>query len=248
MLEKKALLENLRELKSCFLKTVCFFLVCVIFNFFIAEKFIDYFVEPLLSVIKKSNAEIVYTNIVEPFSIRMHLAIIGGILFSLPFTIWQIYSFICPGLYENEKKVIVPYLFISPILFITGALFVYHFIFPNAWDFFLKFAFIENSNSNIKMMIMISDYLNLCITMMILFGLSFQLPLILNLLLQLRVLSVKSLESSRKIVIVVIFIISAILTPPDVLSQVLLAIPLVFLYESSIILRKYLDKKKQSII
>jgi sec-independent protein translocase protein TatC len=242
MLELSFFLENIKDLRACLIKILIFFFVCFLCNFFIVEKFIDYFTKPLIAIIQRSNAEIVYTNIVEPFSIRMHLAFIGGIFFSLPFILWEIYSFISPALYKREKKIILPYLFISPILFILGVLFVYYFIFPNAWNFFLKFAFVKKSNVDIHLLIVISDYLKLCITMMILFGLAFQLPVILNFLLQIRLISVETLKRSRKIVIVAIFIISAVLTPPDVLSQIFLAIPLIILYESSIFLSKFTCK------
>jgi sec-independent protein translocase protein TatC len=242
MISKEAIFENFSDLRSCFVRCLLFFIISVIVNFIIAEKFLYYFTEPLLNLIKDSKAQLVYTNIVEPFAIRMNLSIIGAIFFSLPFIIWQIYSFISPGLYKREKKIVLPYLFSSPILFFVGAFFVYYFIFPNAWNFFLKFAYTENKNFEIGMMIVISDYLNLCIKMMILFGLAFQLPIMINLLLQLKVISVGSLKKARRFVIVVIFIIAAVLTPPDIFSQIALAVPLLLLYESSIWFGRFLKK------
>jgi len=136
MISKEAIFENFADLRSCFVRCIVFFFIAVILNFFLAEKFLYYFTDPLISLIKDSKAQIVYTNIVEPFSISINLSIIGAIFLSLPFIIWQIYSFIAPGLYDKEKKVVLPYLFLSPILFSIGAFFVYYFIFPNAWSFF----------------------------------------------------------------------------------------------------------------
>ena len=240
MITKEIFFENLKALKKHLMFSVIFFIIVFFINFIFVDHFIDYFTNPLIDLIKKDKVKLIYTNIVEPFGIRINLSMIGAIFFSLPFFIWQIYLFISPGLYKKEKKVITPYLIFSPILFVFGAFFVYYFIFPNAWNFFIKFSYIDqnSSSTNIEMMIVISDYLNLCIKMMIVFGLAFQLPVMINLLLRFEIVTTKSLKKARKFVIVAIFIISAVLTPPDIISQIALAIPLMILYESSIWIKK----------
>ena len=240
MITKEIFFENIKSLKKHIIYSIIFFIIVFAINFIFANNFIDYFTSPLIDLIKTDKVKLIYTNIIEPFGIRMNLSIVGAIFFSLPFFIWQFYLFISPGLYKNEKKIITPYLLFSPILFNFGAFFVYYCIFPNAWNFFVQFSYAENgSNSQpIEMMIVISDYLNLCIKMMIIFGLAFQLPVVINLLLRFEIITVHSLKKARKFVIVVIFIISAILTPPDILSQVVLAIPLILLYEASILMKR----------
>lgn len=237
MITKEIFAENILALRKHLIYSLIFFFIVFVINFIFVDNFIDYFTQPLIDLIKKDKVRLIYTNIVEPFGIRMNLAIVGAIFFSLPFFLWQVYLFISPGLYKKERKIIIPYLIFSPLLFIVGAFFVYYFIFPNAWNFFVKFSY-KDSGANIEMMLVISDYLNLCIKMMIVFGLAFQMPVVINLLLRFGVISVESLKKARRFVIVGIFIISAILTPPDILSQIALAIPLIILYESSIWLRK----------
>jgi sec-independent protein translocase protein TatC len=240
MITKEIFVENIQALKKHLIYSIIFFIIVFFINFIFVDHFINYFTDPLLDLIKKDKVKLIYTNIVEPFGIRMNLSMIGAIFFSLPFFIWQIYRFISPGLYKKEKKIILPYLFFSPILFFFGSFFVYYFIFPNAWKFFIQFSYADPNSkfTNIEMMIVISDYLNLCIKMMIVFGLAFQMPVIINLLLRFDIITVESLKKARKFVIVIIFIISAILTPPDIFSQIALAIPLIILYESSIWLKK----------
>ena len=240
MITKEIFFENIKSLKKHIIYSIIFFIIVFVINFIFANHFIDYFTSPLLDLIQKDKVKLIYTNIVEPFGIRMNLSMVGAIFFSLPFFIWQIYLFISPGLYKNEKKIITPYLLFSPILFIFGAFFVYYFIFPNAWNFFVQFSYTDNSSNStpIEMMIVISDYLNLCIKMMIIFGLAFQLPVVINLLLRFEIITIHSLKKARKFVIVAIFIVSAVLTPPDIFSQIALAIPLILLYESSILMKR----------
>jgi sec-independent protein translocase protein TatC len=234
-ISKEAFIENIQELKSRLIKCLVFFFFVVGILFFSSEKFLSYFTAPLINAIKSLNGQLVYTNIVEPFSIRMNLSITLGIFFSLPFFLWQAYSFISPGLYSKEKRIILPYMFFSPAFFCIGISFVYYLMFPNAWHFFSNFSYEQISGEKINMMLMISDYINLCIKMMIMFGLAFQFPIILSILINLQVLSTNQLKKARRFVIVAVFIVSAVLTPPEIMSQILLAIPLLLIYEGIII-------------
>lgn len=233
---KKLLLENIIALRKTVIYSVVFFILSFIFSFIGSQYFLYYFSAPLIKLIQKTDIQLIYSNLIEPFAVRMNLASLIAIFLSIPFVIWQVCLFVMPGLYKKEKRTILPYLIISPVLFVAGGLFVYYFIFPNAWQFFLKFAPHKTDNLDIKLMIIVSDYLNLCIKMILLFGLAFQFPLILNLMLQLKLITMASLKKARRFVIVAIFILSAILTPPDILSQIMLAIPLIIMYELVILI------------
>ena len=164
----------------------------------------------------------------------------------LHFFIWQLYLFIAPGLYKKEKTIIIPYLISSPLLFIIGVSIVYYYIFPLAWSFFVSFESDGNNAAgtlSIEFMPSVAEYLELVVQLMLAFGLAFQLPIILTLLAHANIITARSLAKKRRLAIVMIFIVAAILTPPDVLSQVGLAIPMLLLYELSIIACKWVQKK-----
>ncbi|MCV3769745.1 MAG: twin-arginine translocase subunit TatC, partial [Wolbachia pipientis] len=168
----------------------------------------------------------------------------SALLFSFPVFAWKFYMFLAPGLYKRERAVLLPYLIATPVLFIMGAAVVYYYIFPLAWKFFITF---ENSSKlfgiPIEFMPSVSEYLDLVLQFMFAFGTAFQIPVILTLMVRVRLITTQSLSSKRRIAIVVIFIIAAVLTPPDVLSQIGLAVPMLILYELSILVCKYIEKK-----
>ena len=157
----------------------------------------------------------------------------------------QIWKFIAPGLYQNEKKTILPFIVATPVLFIAGALLAYYFIMPLAIKFFLSFETLSTQTSMpIQLEARVSEYLSLIMVFMIAFGLSFELPVLLILLATVGFVDSKYLSERRRYVIVIIFIVAAVITPPDPISQIGLAIPLMFLYEISILIIKYLEKSK----
>ena len=158
----------------------------------------------------------------------------------------QIYKFIAPGLYKNEKKAILPYLISTPILFILGGVLVYYLVMPLAINFFLSFETIGSKTSlPIQLEAKVNEYLSLIMRLIFAFGISFQLPILLNLLARIGVVNSNYLKSIRRYVIVIIFAFAAILTPPDPITQVGLAIPLLLLYELSIFTVKFIEKKKE---
>ena len=157
----------------------------------------------------------------------------------------QIYKFIAPGLYKNEKKAILPYLISTPILFILGGLLVYYMVMPLAIKFFLSFESLGSStNLPIQLEAKVNEYLSLIMRLIFAFGISFQLPILLNLLARIGVVNSTYLKTRRRYVIVIIFALAAILTPPDPITQVGLAIPLLLLYELSIYTVRFIEKKK----
>ena len=232
--------ENFFILRKAIIYSLSFFIVLVVLVFCLGGNLSHYFASSIEKFIDKKNIQIVYGSLSSPFFIRINFSTLVALFIGLPFFIFQLYKFISPGLYKKEKKTILPYILISPILFLTGSLLAYCLIIPNAVNFFISFV---KNDDQVKMLINLADYLSLCIKMIILFGLSFQMPLILQLLVKIEVLSIDSLRKSRRFVIVIVFILAAILTPPDILSQIMLAVPLILLYELVIILNLKRVKK-----
>ena len=176
----------------------------------------------------------------------LKLALISGFVISSPFFIYQIWAFVAPGLLKKEKKIIFPFLFLIPIMFILGFLFVYYFIIPLAWDFFVGFdTSISNNDFSIELEPKINEYISITLTLAIAFGLAFQLPTAIFLLTLLGLTSPIDLQKKRRFVIVIIFLVAALITPPDIISQVGLAVPIIVLYEFSIFVSKFFEKKKK---
>ena len=166
--------------------------------------------------------------------------------FRSPLLLIQIYKFIAPGLYKNEKKALLPYLISTPILFLLGGLLVYYLVMPLAIKFFLSFETMgSTSNLPIQLEAKVNEYLSLIMRLIFAFGISFQLPILLNLLARIGVVNSEYLRKRRRYVIVIIFTIMTILTPPDPITQVGLAIPLLLLYELSIFTVKFTEKKNE---
>lgn len=239
MLEKEmkvSLKAHLAELKKRILYSLSFFLVIFLIAYFYAQDLYFFLLNPLVKQWISPDKHMIYTNLAEIFFSYINLAYYFSLFITIPFMLCQLYVFIAPGLYKNEKKLLIPILVLSPILFIFGAIFVYYVIFPLAWNFFLNFEHNAIGNIPIKLEAKVAEYLNLCLKMIIAFGTAFQMPIILVLLAKIGFISASSLRKKRRFAIVLIFIISAILTPPDVLSQIGLAIPMLILYELSIII------------
>jgi sec-independent protein translocase protein TatC len=199
----------------------------------------DIVTRPLTQVLPK-NSYLIYTGLTEAFFVYMKLAFFASLIITSPFIIYQIWKFISPALHSNEKKYVVPFVFFSTLLFVSGVLFGYFIALPPAFQFFVSF-----NNKYLQAMISFSDYLSLFVTFLLGFGLSFELPIFMFFLAKLGIVNAKMLSKNRRYAILVIFIVAAILTPsPDALSQILMAIPLIFLYEVSIFVVKFAEKKK----
>ena len=236
------------ELRSRLLKSIIFILVIFIISYIFAEQIYNFLVEPYANAVKDddNSRRLIFTALHETFIAYLKVAFFAAIFFGSPVLLIQIYKFIAPGLYKNEKKALLPYLIFTPILFLFGGLLVYYLIMPLAIKFFLSFESIgTNTSLPIQLEAKVNEYLSLIMRLIFAFGISFQLPILLNLLARIGVVNSEYLKKTRRYVIVIIFTLAAILTPPDPITQVGLAIPLLLLYELSIITVRLTEKKNK---
>ena len=238
MIANKALpiTQHLHELKRRILYCLLMFAACCAVAVTYSSNILIFIAQPLQSL--SPNTKMIYTAMGEGFMVQLKLAIYVAVFASFPFWLLQIYKFIAPGLKLNEKKIVRFCFILAPFLFLLGVLFLYYVVMPMLWQFFTSFQVSDGVNS-VVLHAKISEYLSLCLSLALSFGLSFQLPVVVIILTKLKLITQRSLRSKRKYAIVLIFVIAAVLTPPDVISQVCLAIPLLLLYEISIILSKY---------
>lgn len=231
---------HINELKKRIINSfIALALGCVIAYFF-KEEIYNFLLDPLANAIQGEDRRMIYTGLAEAFVTYIKLALFAGTIIAFPFIAYQVYSFIAPGLYKNEKSFFVSFLVAAPSMFVTGAAFVYYFLFPLAWKFFLSF---ETAGAlPVQLEARVSEYLSLVTTMILAFGLSFQLPIILILLMKIGFLEVETLKKGRRYAIVLLLIIAAVLTPPDILSQIALFTPLYLLYEISILIGNRIKK------
>jgi sec-independent protein translocase protein TatC len=234
------------ELRSRLKKSIVFILIIFIFSYTFADHIYNFLVEPYANAVKDDeiSRRLIFTALHETFITYLKVAFFAAIFFGSPILLIQIYKFIAPGLYKNEKKAILPYLISTPILFLLGGLLVYYLIMPLAIKFFLSFESTGSSTTlPIQLEAKVNEYLSLIMRLIFAFGISFQLPILLNLLARTGVVNSNYLKKTRRYVIVIIFSVAAILTPPDPITQIGLAIPLLLLYELSIITVRFTEKK-----
>lgn len=236
--EKASLVAHFRELKTRLIYSLVFFFLSFILAYYFVEQLYIFLLKPLSMQLDLSNRYLIYTNLAEVFFSYLKLAYYSALILTIPFFAIQIYLFMAPGLYRNEKKAITPFLIFSPVLFILGACFVYYFIFPIAWDFFLSFQNSNVAGFEVKLEAKVSEYLSICLNLILAFGIAFQLPIVILLLAKMGIVDANGLARNRKYAVVSIFVLAAILTPPDAITQIALAIPMLMLYELSIILSK----------
>ena len=247
MSENNSFASHLTELRSRLIKTLIIILVIFIFSYTFAEQIYSFLVEPYANAVKNDliSRRLIFTALHETFITYLKVAFFASIFFGSPILLIQIYKFIAPGLYKNEKKALLPYLISTPILFLLGGLLVYYLVMPLAINFFLSFETMgSNSSLPIQLEAKVNEYLSLIMRLIFAFGISFQLPILLNLLARIGVVNSNYLKKTRRYVVVIIFTVAAILTPPDPITQIGLAIPLLLLYELSIITVSFTEKKK----
>ena len=235
--KKMSLLGHLIELRTRLLYSFLAFFFLFLGSFFFAQEIYDFFVRPLARALEgREGARMIFTALHEPFLAHIKVAFFTALFAGFPVISMQLWMFIAPGLYKNEKSAFLPFLIATPVLFLLGAAMVYYIVTPMAWKFFVSFEMLgDGSALPIELEPRISEYLSLMMRLIFAFGLAFELPVILLLLARAGLVTYEGLAEKRKIAIVISFVAAAILTPPDVISQLLLAIPIIVLYEISIL-------------
>jgi len=247
MADSNSFTSHFVELRKRLLNSVIFIFFAFIISYICAEHIYNFLVEPYANAVKNDEVSrrLIFTALHETFITYLKVAFFTAIFLGSPVLLIQIYKFIAPGLYRNEKKAILPYLIFTPVLFLFGALLVYYLVMPLAIKFFLSFETLgSNTSLPIQLEAKVNEYLSLIMRLIFAFGISFQLPILLNLLARVGVVNSNYLKTRRRYVIVIIFAMAAILTPPDPITQVGLAIPLLLLYELSIFTVRFIEKKK----
>ncbi|MCV0396688.1 MAG: twin-arginine translocase subunit TatC [Rhizobiaceae bacterium] len=244
------LLDHLIELRSRLMWALAGFFVAFLICFFFAKGIFNLLVVPFQwatdwAGLDSDKVDLIYTAPQEFFFTQIKLAMFGGLVLAFPLIATQIYKFIAPGLYRNERQAFLPFLIASPVLFLIGAALVYFFFTPMVMWFFLSMQQTGPDNEvQISLLPRVSEYLGLIMTLIFSFGLVFQLPVVTTLMARVGLLSSQGLVDKRKYAIVIAFVVAAVLTPPDPVSQIGLALPTILLYEISIWLARMVERKR----
>ena len=229
----QAFFHNFKEFRWSLIKSFLILIGIFLLLFPFANEIYHFFAKPLLLQMQSENASIISTKLTATFIVPFKITLFCAFIISLPLIFWQIWLFVSPGLYKKEKFFIFWALLMSYILFILGSLFVYNLVFPIIFNFFISMT-----PDEVNLMVDMSSYLEMIIALFLAFGFAFQIPIILVTLVKFRWVSLKSIQKNRPFLILVAFIFGAIFTPPDVISQILLALPMIFLFELGIIFSK----------
>lgn len=238
--EKSPLLSHLGEIRKRLVRSAIAVGVGFAITYAFSEKLFGLLAYPLKANMPPGD-RLVYTSLPEMFFIYIKTALVAGLLLAAPYVFYQIYLLVAPGLYQKEKKNVILFVLCSTVLFVGGALFGYFVVFPSGFKFFLAF-----SNESIRALPSVRQYFSLAVKLLFAFGFVFELPVVVFFLSRMGVVTSDFLKQKRRYAILLIFIIAAFLTPPDVITQFMMAVPLMALYEFSILIAKVAGKKKRA--
>ena len=238
---KAPLMEHLLELRKRLIYAVIGFAICFVICFYFSVPIFNFLVRPLHA----ATNHLIYTALTEFFFTQVKIGMFGGLCLGFPWIAGQVWAFVAPGLYKHEKRAFLPFLMWTPFLFITGAAFVYYVMLPFSIRFFGSYQEAATATTmGVQLEAKVSDYLDFVMTLMFAFGLTFQLPVLLSLLARVGIVSAKALREMRRFAIVGLFAVAAVFTPPDWFSMMCLAVPLVALYEISILCVVMIERTK----
>jgi sec-independent protein translocase protein TatC len=232
---QESFMSHLIELRMRLMRSIIAIVIVVVALFPFAKDIYALLAQPLLRVLP-AGSTMIATDVTGTFLVPLKVTLMTAFLIALPYVLWQAWAFVAPGLYQHEKRLVVPVLVSSCVFFALGMSFAYFFVFPVAFGFFAGYTPV-----GVQMMTDIDKYLSFVMTMFIAFGLTFETPIVVVVLVRMRVVSLEKLKSIRPYVIVGAFVIGAIFTPPDVISQCLLAVPLWLLYELGLQLARFVS-------
>ena len=243
---KFSMLDHLTELRRrlifCFIGIIIAFGFCYGFS----QHIFNFLVEPLAEITSKDKERrMIFTGLHEAFLTQVKVAFFGAIFLMFPVIALQLWRFIAPGLYKKEKQGLLPFLIATPLLFILGAMVVYYVVVPIAWEFFVSFEQLATEgNLAVELEPKVNEYLSLMMGLILAFGACFELPVFLLLATKVGLTSSNGLRNKRKYAILFAFVVAAVITPPDVISQILLAVPIIILYEISIFFSKHIESER----
>lgn len=236
------LLDHLIELRTRLLRAVLAFAAAFAVCFYFSEELFSFLVRPLTEAFPPGQGKLIYTKLYEAFFVNVKIALFAAFFVSFPVIANQIWAFVAPGLYAKEKKAFLPFLIATPVLFTMGAALAYYVVMPTAFHFFLGFEG-EKGGLQLEALPGTGDYLALVMQFILAFGISFLLPVLMMLLNRAGIITRKQCIAARRYAIVAVFVIAAVATPPDVVSQLLLAVPLLALYEGTLVVMWFTERR-----